>query len=203
MKLFISGLLTTILSCISSGYAQQPFPAFQQVEEVITIDHGDYIAGGDGFGYCRDEGSYGNEQALTAAAAAAIVANIGAGVWGPIAAGVLSQLFDQEIRSAGGTMKEWLEGFGAVQSFAACGNVTLAIPEGARMLGVQAYATDAANGWQDRPCFPPDNNGRYVCQIGWSEWIWTQNGRVVTGIFVNWSGDRQRRARLGVGYVDQ
>jgi hypothetical protein len=203
MKHFVGFLLVSLFST-QLGFAQQAAPFFQHVEQVITVEHGDYIAGGDGYGYCRSTGSYNNEQALTSAAAAAIVTKIGAtGVWGIIATTFLSQVFDQEIRSSGGSIKEWLENFGAVQSFAACGNVTLAIPDGAKFLGVQGFATDAANGWQDQPCFPPDGNGRYVCKIGWSEWIWSQNGRVVTGIFVNWSGDRTRKARLGVMYVNQ
>src|ERR1700739_3291046 len=197
MRCSIVCLFVVVLSCIPFGFAQTP-PLFQHVEQVITVQHGDYIAGGDGYGYCAAANGHQAEQALTTAAAGAIVAKIGLGVWGPIATTMLSQLFDQEIRSSGGSIKEWLEKFGAVQSFATCGKVTLAIPDGAKLWGVQRYATDAANGWQDRPCLPPDGNGRYVCQIGWSEWVWSQNGRVVTGIFVNWSGDRTRKARLGV-----
>jgi hypothetical protein len=165
----------------------------------ITVNHGDYIAGGDGYGYCPSTHAYENERNLTRLAGAAIVAKLSLGTWGVLGWNFVSQLFDQQIRQSGGTIKEWLEGFGAVDSFAACGNVTLAVPEGKEIQSVSVSATDAQNNGELLPC-PPDGNGRLVCRIGWSEWVWSQNGRVFTGIFKNWSGDRTRHARMVVWY---
>jgi hypothetical protein len=168
----------------------------------ITVDHGDYIAGGDGTAYCPSTGSYANERNLTAMAATAIVSKLGLGVWGALAVNFLETLFDEQIRQSGGTIKEWLEGFGAVDSFAACGNVTLAVPAGKVIRQVKLYATDDENGGEMLPCQPPDANGRYICHIGWSEWVIGSDGRVYTGLFKNWSGDRTRQASMVIDYYE-
>jgi hypothetical protein len=47
------------------------------VRTTITVNHGDYIAGGDGYGYCSSTGSYANERKLTAMAASAILSKLG------------------------------------------------------------------------------------------------------------------------------
>jgi hypothetical protein len=202
MKAFSSFLFISVLivgMCRTSFAQTQPQP--QTVWQTINVEHGDYIAGGDGFGYCPQTGSYANETALTGAAAAAIVAKIGlTGGWGALATTFLAQQFQKEIRQSGGTIKEWLEGFGAVESYAACGNVTLAVPPGAQIISIQGYASDGENDWELKAC-PADTNNRYVCQIGWSEWVWSRDGRVITGIFKNWSGDRERQAKLVVTYL--
>ena len=171
------------------------------VSQTITVNPGDYIAGGDGYGYCPSTGSYSNERNVTTAAAIAIVREIGLKkTWGALAVNVLAQMFQAEIRQSGGTGKEIFENLGLVESYASCHTITLAAPPPpARIVGIQASATDGANGWDMRPC-NRDGNGRYSCSIGWSEWVWSQSDRVVTGIFKNWSGDRVRQARLEIIY---
>ena len=201
-------LIVAFLSLQASAKAQfQPIEDLGPVHSVrttITVNHGDYIAGGDGSGYCRSTGSSAAEQQLTRLAAAEIVSNVGlTGTVGVLAANFLTQLFRDEISQSGGTMKEWLEGFGAVDSFAACGNVALAIPKNKVTRSIEVFASDANNGWQMSPCPANPINHRFICNVGWSEWVFAQNGRVVTGIFKNWSGDRTRRASMVISYYEK
>ena len=197
------GAAVWVLAVAGNASAQWAPPGQPQVVwQTIDVQPGDYIAGGDGYGYCRQTGSYATERMVTEAAAGAIAVKIlgWKGVAGALAAQFLAQMFQHEIRSAGGTGKEWFEAFGLVSSHAQCATVTLAVPDGARIVAIEPWAGDVHSGWQVQPC-NRDGNGRYACQIGWSEWVFSQNGRVVTGIFKNWSHDRIRRATLGVKYM--
>ena len=117
---------------------------------------------------------------------------------GSLVATQIAQLFDQEIRSSGGSAKEFLENIGVVESYAACKSTNLVVPQGARIVEINGFAGEAG---QNRRACPADRNGRYLCQIGWSEWDWQADDRVVTAVFKNWSGDRSRAATLNVIYI--
>lgn len=206
--------LTVLAMLISTVASAQLTPGPQNlgngqwaISTQVSVGHGDYIAGGDGYGYCPPPGkgaSYQVERQLLNAGAAALAkelatsANIPLFV-GTLAATQLAQMFDQQIRASGGSAKEFLENIGVVDSYAACKSTNLIVPQGAHIVGVTGFASEAG---QNRfsPC-PADGNGRYVCQIGWSEWEWQVNGRVVTAVFKNWSGDRSRAATLNVIYI--
>lgn len=197
----------TARSSASSGASTLPqvgasLPAPEVLESKITVGSGDYIAGGDGYGYCRGEQPGHNyETHLATAAAGAIVASLGlTGVAGAFAAEQLRQLLRNATSSAGGTGKEWLEKLGLVDSYASCSATVVVVPVGTNIAEITGWAADGqSRGY--RPC-RPDPQHRYVCQIGWSEWVWTQRDRVVVGIFKNWSADRTRQAMLRVKYTD-
>jgi hypothetical protein len=210
-KILVSVLVLCVLTAtVASG---QLIPGPQNlgngrwaISTEVSVGHGDYIAGGDGYGYCPPQGkgaSHQIEMQLLNAGAAALATKL-ATSWnvpllvGSVAADQLAQLFSQEIHAAGGSGKEFLENLGIVESYAACKSANLVVLQGARIVEINGWAGEA--GQNRLPC-PADGNGRYVCKIGWSEWEWQVNDRVVMAVFKNWSGDRNRAATLNVIYA--
>jgi hypothetical protein len=102
----------------------------------------------------------------------------------------------------GGSAGEILEGIYGPR-LASCAPVSVVIPAGSRILGVEYRARDAHYG--DRPC-DRDGNGWIVCGIGWSSFDPIQvtaagDSMIVTAIFKNWSADLGRDAAITVHWV--
>jgi hypothetical protein len=83
-----------------------------------------------------------------------------------------------------------------------CHPLIAVIPVGSQIIDFRYSARDGSG---DGPC-KPDDNGWFVCEIGWSKFTGpptvTQAGKslLVTGMFVNWSHDRERSANMTVSY---
>jgi hypothetical protein len=70
--------------------------------------------------------------------------------------------------------------------------VNLPSPTAAR---VEVSAADGSSTWS--PC--TEQSGPWlICQIGWSGWTYKISDGVVVATFKNWSGDRQRGARIRI-----
>jgi hypothetical protein len=185
----------------------------------VDLPHGDYIVRGDGFGYCKGPGTGHVEKEVLDQAGQATGAALGSNdrIVGLIISQGLNEIAEWLVPQTGGSIAEFLSWAGIIHQFAVCGSIAMVLPEGSTNVSVLALAFDKEGGnWADcspdqagqHPCNRCEDGrvGRGPCHGSWGNvdyaaWVWQINGRVVTGIFKNWSHDRERRSQFRV-YFD-
>ncbi len=115
---------------------------------------------------------------------------------GPIAA-LAGKPVDNYLRNQGGDIGRYFSPY--ARDGALCAPVAVIVPKEAQVLGYRLMAGEASGGFGG--CAPGAD-----CGIGWSKFqaepVAQRNEamQAVTAIFMNWSNDRQRRARMIIFY---
>jgi hypothetical protein len=175
--------------------------AQQEAVGEVTVDFGDFQQKG-GIPDCDDRREYRLAPEATALVTVLTYGHLGvlAGFVGQLA-GVAAKQVEDAARKTGGSLSELAVDLGASERYAKCGTVAVVVPTGAKITDVVTLAREADGGdWSECSEEPPTLPGNHLCAIGWSGWTWNANGRVVVGVFKNWSHDRARGARLVVRY---
>lgn len=183
-RLLMFTLLLTLAATSLPAAAQQQYSA----SDSWTVGSGDYILQ-PGVPDCG-----GHEFDLVGAAAQAIAAYRMGGVYGSLAS-VLTTAVRQYQPHTAGTGGQILDQLLGGTRFANCVPVSVVIPAGARITGIQFQAND----WSGSGYCAIGQD----CSIGWSRFDPPQyfnagDSLVVTSIFRNWSGDRERGASMTV-----
>jgi hypothetical protein len=186
-NLLIVFAATIVLMATTTVAKAQPA---QSVMADVIVPSGDYITA-SGIPGC------GSNPFDAVQAAANVIAGAQTGGW----IGALTGVLDSLGRSGkvGGAVGDILQLFYGPR-YASCAPVSVVIPAGSRIVNAVYSARDGVDG--ERPC-SLDGNGNNVCGIGWSLFEPLQvtpagNSMIVTAIFKNWSGDRERGATLTV-----
>lgn len=101
------------------------------------------------------------------------------------------------LRNQGGDIGKYFSPY--ARNGALCAPVIVVVPKDATVLGFRLFGAEASGGFSR--CQPGAD-----CPIGFSKWqadpVRQGNNamQTVTGVFMNWSHDRQRRARMIVFY---
>jgi hypothetical protein len=113
--------------------------------------------------------------------------------------------FHDDFRSftgMGGWLNEVVTGIYG-DSSASCKPFMAVIPAGSQIVG---YSYDAWDNYGSGACDLTFGDG-FACKIGWSAWqgppqvTAAGNSLIVTGMFMNWSDDRERGATMTIRYV--
>ena len=117
---------------------------------------------------------------------------------GPLSTAVAGPVNDY-LRNQGGDIGRLFSPY--AKNAALCASVIGVIPVKATYVGWRLLATDDANGGNFGECIPGND-----CAIGWSKFpsepLLLENGKVktISAIFLNWSHDRTRTAKMIVFY---
>lgn len=117
---------------------------------------------------------------------------------GPLSTAVAGPVNDY-LRNQGGDIGRLFSPYS--KNAALCASVIGVIPVKATYVGWRLLATDDANGGEFRECIPGND-----CAIGWSKFpnepLLLENSKVktVSAMFMNWSHDRTRIARMIIFY---
>lgn len=215
----IRSLLVVFTLCMSANAqikyyhntSKPDLPAYAFVG-YVNLGHGDMISGGDGFGYCAGDGGGSVDQHALEIAGTAIAAAVGAEnpTVGAFLGTSLGKLADFVVPQSGGSLKEFLVKLGVVKEHAACGTISIVVPEGSKNINVSALAHDDAvpgSAWAD--CFTTVGGDQHPCNVATAgtgivnhaAWLWRIDGRVVTGLFKNWSHNRSRSSQFRVYFT--
>jgi hypothetical protein len=140
----------------------------------------------------------GHEFDAIGAAAQAISAYRMGGVYGSLAS-VLTTAAREFQPKLGGAAGQILDTLFGANRYANCVPVSVVIPAGARITGIEYQASDWSG---SRSCVIGQD-----CQIGWSrfdpaKYFPAGDSLVITSVFRNWSGDRTRNATMIVYFVN-
>lgn len=131
------------------------------------------------------------------AAAEAIAAYEIGGFYGSLASVAESAAKEISAHSGGDLAALVNQLFGSGE-FANCVPVTVVIPAGARITGIEYWAADQTG---NKPCYQGQD-----CQVGWSRFdppvtYPAGNETVISSNFRNWSGDRTRNVTMTVHFL--
>jgi hypothetical protein len=183
-----AGILGLMLLLNSApAEAQQQYSA----SDNWTVGPGDYILQ-PGVPDCG-----GHEFDGIAAAAQAIAAYQMGGVYGSLGS-VLTTAARELQPKVGGAAGQILDQLFGSNRYANCVPVSVVIPSGARVAGIEYRASDGSGSGY---CSIGQD-----CQIGWSrfdpaKFFPAGNSLIITSIFRNWSGDRTRSATMIVYFT--
>jgi hypothetical protein len=189
-KQLLTGLGVLLVLACSTASAQN----VQSVMADEIVPSGDYITQ-SGVPGC------GSNPFDAVQAAAGVIAGAYTGGWTGALTGVLNALVQGYGPKVGGAAGDVLQFFNGPR-YASCKPVSVVVPAGSRITG---YSFAARDGYGSGPC-NADGNGLFVCSVGWSAFEPIQvvpagNSMIVTGIFKNWSHDRERGATLTVYFI--
>lgn len=189
MKLTVKLATVVALAAMSIlANAQQQYSTYEE----WTVGPGDYILD-DGVPGCGQ-----HSLDVVAEAAQALAAYQTGGIYGSLGS-VLSTAAKQAQPNIGGFLGQAMDAIFGGNRFANCVPVSVVIPAGAQITGIQLQASD---GTGTRGCTVGQD-----CQIGWSRFDAPQvlgagQSKVITSLFRNWSGDRTRVARMTVYFIN-
>jgi hypothetical protein len=139
----------------------------------------------------------GHEFDAIGAAAQAIASYQMGGFYGSLGS-VLNTAREQFQPKLGGDVGRIMDQLFGSNRYANCVPVSVVIPAGARVTGIEFQAADGSG---TRPCFIGQD-----CQVGWSrfdppQYFQAGNELVISSIFRNWSADRTRDVTMTVRFV--
>jgi hypothetical protein len=110
--------------------------------------------------------------------------------------------YHDPLRNQGGAIGEFLANI-YQDGDSQCKPLMAVIPAGSVIV---SYQYEARDGFGQGPC-PEDGNGWPICVIGYSKFAGPPevtsagNSLIVTGLFMNWSGNRERGATMTIYYM--
>jgi hypothetical protein len=200
-------LMLMFLCLAASSYAQQNVP-WQNVNQIITVDPGDYILQ-PGIPQCgdhRDTRVGETVDAVTTLLArskgwSAALAKTG----GALAGQFVTELQEEVARGTSGSIAQFFNDIGVSPRYATCGTVVLVAPEGWHFIDAKGGAVNSGQesleGTPASICDDPDEP--YVkCHVPDAAWMIIRGPKFIVGTFVNWARETRVAVLGGLAVPD-